>query len=185
MPSSIDPAGGGGPRESLHELRGAPAPPVTRAADPEDSSDYAGEVRHCILALLLLAGPDDGCFSLFAGAEPPEEGPRRAATELWLKDCADCHGITGAVDGSLSAQLDPKPPSFADPCRKNSDAWVERVILDGGASFRGNPAMRAHHELEASPEVLAALVELVQEFRADTECVAPVREPVVRPEERD
>jgi hypothetical protein len=141
-----------------------------------------------ILAFAALAPlatePDDGCLTAFDGSAPVESSTR-AAHELWIRDCADCHGIAGAADGQRSAALDPRPPDFTSPCRPVQDAWVARVILEGGASFGGNDAMRAHHELEASPEVLKALVDLVQGFRASGPCVREPRTPDVAPQERD
>ena len=132
----------------------------------------------------IVGGPDDGCLSAFEGA-PPVDEHRRLAHELWIRECADCHGIGGAADGSHSATLEPRAPNFTDPCRPVEDEWVERVILEGGASFHGNPAMRAHHELDAQPEVLADLVELVQGFRSSAPCVVEPRVPNVTPDQRD
>jgi mono/diheme cytochrome c family protein len=133
----------------------------------------------------ILGDPDDGCLAAFEGAPPPVDQDRRLAQELWIRDCADCHGLAGGVDGGASAALDPRPPDLGDPCRPVQDQWVARVILDGAGSFNGNPAMRAHHELDARPEVLAALVEIVQGFRRPGPCVVEPREPVVTPDQRD
>lgn len=137
-------------------------------------------------ALLVgtLAGPDDGCLGAFDPA-PPADAERRAAHELWIRDCADCHGIGGAVDGSKSASLTPRPPDFSDPCRPMTDEWIARVILDGGASFNGNAEMRPHHELAAKPEVLDALVELVREFRGTGACKPGTRKPGADPDDAD
>lgn len=132
----------------------------------------------------LLAAPDDGCLSAFDGAAPVE-ARTRAAHELWIRECADCHGVGGAADGHRSSDLRPAPPDFTDPCRPVQDAWIARVILEGGASFNGNPAMRAYHDLDERPEVLSALVELVQGFRSLEACVVQPREPIVAPDQRD
>lgn len=128
-----------------------------------------------LLAALALE-PDDGCLALFAGT-PPSDAERRAAHELWIRECADCHGIVGAADGRRSESLAPGPPDFSDPCRPITDEWIARVILDGGASFHGNPAMRSHHELSEHAETLAALVELVQGFRGSGECTPQRQSP--------
>jgi mono/diheme cytochrome c family protein len=138
-----------------------------------------------IICLAWIVGdPDDGCLGAFEGTVPAQDD-RRAAHELWIRECADCHGLGGAADGSQSAQLEPRAPDFTDSCRPAKDEWVARVILEGGASFQGNPAMRAHHELEARPAVLAALVELVQGFRSQAPCVPKPRAPDVTPDQRD
>jgi len=133
----------------------------------------------------IVGGPDDGCLSAFEGGAPPVAEAQRLSQELWIRECADCHGIGGAADGSKSAALDPPAPDFTDPCRPAKDEWVARVILDGGASFHGSAAMRAHHELDDRPEVLAALVELVQGFRSLGPCVVEPRVPSVTPDQRD
>jgi hypothetical protein len=143
-------------------------------------------MRMAAFALIasLAAGPDDGCLAAFEGSAPAS-ADQRAAYELWIRECADCHGIAGAADGRSSATLDPRPPDFTDPCRPVQDAWIERVILEGGASFHGNPAMRAHHELQERREVLQALVELVQGFHGPGSCEPEPRTPLVAPEEAD
>jgi hypothetical protein len=136
-----------------------------------------------LLAALALE-PDDGCLALFEGT-PPNDAERRAAHELWIRECADCHGIVGAADGRLTESLAPGPPDFSDPCRRITDEWIARVILDGGASFNGNPAMRSHHELSEHPRTLVALVELVQGFRRTGECAPTRRSPQPEPGDED
>lgn len=92
------------------------------------------------------------------------------AREVWIDDCADCHGLTGRADGQLAAGIDPPPPDFRDPCRKITDEWIARVILSGGASYGGSEAMRGHHELQYEPVVLEQLVTFVQALREPTPC---------------
>jgi hypothetical protein len=127
-------------------------------------------MRPLVIALAVLVGPpDDGCLASLDGG-PPDDARRRAALELWIDDCADCHGLAGARDGRLSASLDPPPPDLSDPCRPVERAWTRRVIVEGGAGHFGNAAMRSHHELEADTEVLEALVAIVHEFRSGRPC---------------
>jgi mono/diheme cytochrome c family protein len=92
------------------------------------------------------------------------------AREVWVEDCADCHGLTGRADGQLAAGLDPPAPDFRDPCRKITDEWIERVILSGGASYGGSAAMKAHHELRYDAVVLRQLVTYVQALREPGPC---------------
>lgn len=141
--------------------------------------------RQLFLAMGLgLAPVDDGCLSAFEGA-PPDDPARREATELWIRECASCHGLTGAADGQHAAGLERRPHSFADACHPIEDAWIARVILEGGASFGGDPAMKSRHALAAKPEVLAALVAVVQGFRVGKPCDGPVHAPIVGPDELD
>lgn len=132
----------------------------------------------------VVVGPDDGCLSAFEG-EPPATSDRRLAHELWVRECADCHGVVGAADGVRSAGLAPAVPDFTDACRPLRDEWIARVILEGGASFNGNAAMRAYHELDDRSEVLAELVTLVQGFRSHEVCEVEERAPIVTPDQRD
>lgn len=142
-------------------------------------------MRISVLAMLLVLAPaDDGCLDRMDAAEPTDPS-RHAAQELWIRECADCHGLTGAADGRLAAGLDRPPHSFADACHPISDEWIARVILEGGGSFGGDPAMREHHGLAARPEVLAALVEVVQGFRTGKSCDTKVHAPIVEPDELD
>lgn len=141
-------------------------------------------MRTSILATLLALAPlDDGCLSAFEMASPPKDAERRAALEIWVRECADCHGLAGAGDGRLVPTLARPPHSFADACHPIADEWVERVILEGTAGFGGDLSMREHHGLGARPEVLAALVELVQGFRIGKACDTEVHRPVVGPDE--
>lgn len=140
-------------------------------------------VSLALLAVLAME-PDDGCLAAFEG-DPPTDAVRRAAHDLWIRECADCHGIVGAADGRLSATLSPQPPDFGDPCRPVTDEWIARVILDGGASFHGSPAMRSHHELSEHRDTLMALVELVQGFRRSGGCDPSPRRPIVEAGDED
>jgi mono/diheme cytochrome c family protein len=143
-------------------------------------------MRIISIALLtaLAIEPDEGCLAAFDSA-PPEATARRAAHELWIRDCADCHGIVGGADGRRSAELDPLPPDFSDPCRPLTDAWIARVILEGGTSWGGNAAMGSYHELGEHAEVLQALVELVQGFRGTSPCHVRPRGPVLERGDED
>lgn len=103
------------------------------------------------------------CTALHPRAGPVCATPRsHAAHELWIRECADYHGLAGAADGRLAVALDRRPHSFADACHPISDEWIARVILEGGGSFGGDQAMREHHGLAERPEVLAAPPETAQ-----------------------
>lgn len=142
-------------------------------------------MRSFVLATMLAIPPfDDGCLARLEDAEPLDP-PRRAAQQLWLRECADCHGLTGAADGQLAGHLVRPPHSFADACHPIADEWIARVILEGGESFGGDPAMREHHQLAETPDVLAALVELVQGFRSGQPCDDKPHAPIVGPDELD
>lgn len=57
--------------------------------------------------------------------------------------CAMCHGDTGKGDGAASAGLEPKPANFgtADFWKGKDDAYLARVIKEGGAAVGKSPMM--------------------------------------------
>ena len=67
----------------------------------------------------------------------------KAGQENYVQYCALCHGPQGKGDGSLSANLDPKPRNHTDGAYMNalSDAHLLKVIGDGGASVGLSPIM--------------------------------------------
>jgi mono/diheme cytochrome c family protein len=67
----------------------------------------------------------------------------KAGQEIYVQYCALCHGPQGKGDGSLSANLDPKPRNHTDGAYMNalSDAHLLKVIGDGGASVGLSPIM--------------------------------------------
>jgi hypothetical protein len=130
------------------------------------------------LVLVSLASPMT-CLDPGDTDDPVE----KQAREIWIRDCASCHGMAGDGQGVRADELDPPPPDFADPCRKLSPEWIERVILSGGESYRGNPAMRAHHELAHRPEVLEKLVTHVHSLRREGACDQGVPPPRIDPDD--
>lgn len=133
--------------------------------------------RAILLALSgVLAGP-------LTCIEADEDDPPavRTAKRVWAEDCAACHGLAGDGTGAAGKGLSPPVPSFTDPCRPASREWIERVIVEGGESFRGNPAMQPHHELKETPEVLAAMVDVIHAMRGEGECATRPEPPVDDP----
>ena len=68
-----------------------------------------------------------------------------AGQEIYTQYCALCHGPQGKGDGSLSANLDPKPRNHTDGAYMNalSDAHLLKVIGGGGAAAGLSPIMPA------------------------------------------
>jgi mono/diheme cytochrome c family protein len=56
-----------------------------------------------------------------------------AGKQVYEKNCANCHGKTGAGDGAMGAELNPKPSNFTDAEWKHgsSDGEIFAVIKDG------------------------------------------------------
>ncbi len=81
--------------------------------------------------------------------------------------CGACHGLTGAGDGPAGEVLDPKPSSFADAAfwtDERDDAYLAKVITEGGASVGKSPLM-APFGGQFDEAQVAALVEHVKSFK--------------------
>ena len=89
----------------------------------------------CLSALALA------CLLLWPSAGQAQDAA--AGQEIYVQYCALCHGPQGKGDGSLSANLDPKPRNHTDGAYMNalSDAHLLKVIGDGGASVGLSPIM--------------------------------------------
>lgn len=56
-----------------------------------------------------------------------------AGKQVYEKNCANCHGKTGAGDGMMGAELNPKPSNLGDGEWKHgsTDGEIFTVIKDG------------------------------------------------------
>ncbi len=78
-----------------------------------------------------------------------------AGQEIYTQYCALCHGPEGKGDGSLSANLDPKPRNHTDGAYMNalSDAHLLKVIGDGGAAAGLSPIMPAWKDILSAQQI--------------------------------
>jgi mono/diheme cytochrome c family protein len=78
-----------------------------------------------------------------APAAEPAGDPVARGREVYQLYCASCHGPGGNGDGPVAAGLDPKPARHSDGNYMNalSDAHLEKVIKEGGASVGKSPLM--------------------------------------------
>jgi mono/diheme cytochrome c family protein len=99
-------------------------------------------------------------------AAPPAAAPAQPAAvsaaeaeETFVALCASCHGARGAGNGLNAAEVQPPPRNFQDPDwqRNFDDAYIERIIVEGGAALGKSPDMPAHPELASRPEQVTAL----------------------------
>lgn len=60
----------------------------------------------------------------------------RAGEEIFLSNCASCHGETGKGDGPASRALKPKPSDLALAAASVDDAYLYWRIAEGGAGMR-------------------------------------------------
>lgn len=78
-----------------------------------------------------------------------------AGQEVYVQYCALCHGPQGKGDGSLSANLDPKPRNHTDGAYMNelSDAHLLKVIGEGGAAAGLSPIMPAWKDILSAQQI--------------------------------
>src|SRR5437764_753669 len=74
-----------------------------------------------------------------------------AGKQIYEKSCASCHGKTGAGDGAMGAELNPKPSNFTDAEWKHgsSDGEIFAVIKDGvkGTGMKGFNSKLTTHQI--------------------------------------
>jgi cytochrome c553 len=98
-------------------------------------------------------------------APPPD--PASEAKNIFSTRCAACHGAEGKGDGAGAAALDPKPRAFTESAWQDSvdDAYLKKVIVEGGASVQKSVAMPGNPDLTAKQDVLLELVKHIRSFK--------------------
>jgi mono/diheme cytochrome c family protein len=106
---------------------------------------------------------DDPSAANHAGAATVDVA---TAKEIFGSRCAACHGPTGHGDGPGAVALNPKPRNYHDRSwqSKVTDDEITKAITYGGAAIGKSPMMPANPDLDAKPEVVAALVQIVRDF---------------------
>lgn len=75
---------------------------------------------------------------------PPTAETIQAGEQLFLLNCASCHGDTGKGDGPVSSALTPKPSDLALVASSVDDAYLYWRIAEGGAGVRSSmPAWKS------------------------------------------
>jgi mono/diheme cytochrome c family protein len=89
------------------------------------------------------------------------------AEQVFATRCTPCHGARGAGDGPASSGLTPRPRNFQDGAWQASvdDEHIRQIIQYGGAAVGRSLAMPANPDLQAKPEVVAALCDHIRELR--------------------
>ncbi|MEE2897011.1 MAG: cytochrome c [Gemmatimonadota bacterium] len=146
----------------------------TRDRPAEGSPRTATRALRIGILVVACLGPPG------AGAEAGSGEPSRAASAGektsaaidaaradYALYCASCHGERGEGDGPLSAVLDPRPATLADPAlaARRSDAYLYQIIEQGGAALGRSEQMAAWGET-LSPEQLANLVAFIRQLAA-------------------
>ena len=101
----------------------------------------------CFSALVLV------CLMLWPLAAQAQDAA--AGKEIYEQYCALCHGPQGKGDGSLSANLDPKPRNHTDGAYMNTltDAHLLKVVGEGGAAAGLSPIMPAWKDILSAQQI--------------------------------
>jgi len=123
-------------------------------------SDRAGFWGRLMALLLSACGPEPE----LSGAQV-----QAAARELWQARCANCHGVAGHGDGPSGRALGVRPRDFHDAAWQGrvDDAYLRRVIVEGGGAHGLSADMAANVDLADRPAIVGELVRTIREFRPD------------------
>jgi mono/diheme cytochrome c family protein len=114
-----------------------------------------------LLALAVAATAPSRAAAQAAGGDAKQQ-----AQEIFNGRCTPCHGPSGKGDGAASKGLTPPPRNFSDPAWQKSvtDEHIEKIIKYGGAAVGKSPAMPANPDLNAKPQVVIELRQIVRGF---------------------
>ena len=101
----------------------------------------------CLSALALA------CLLLWPLASQAQDAA--AGQEIYEQYCALCHGPQGKGDGSLSANLDPKPRNHTDGAYMNalSDDHLLNIVGGGGGAAGLSPIMPAWKDILSAQQI--------------------------------
>ena len=123
------------------------------------------------LALLSSAcgGGEEAPAPAAAPADPAAAQQRLLAYggSLFGDLCASCHGAAGAGDGTLAANLDPKPRDFRQAEWQDAvtDDHIRKVVLEGGEAAGLSAGMAPIPQLAGNEKGLEAVVAFVRSLR--------------------
>ena len=83
----------------------------------------------------------------FALVSTPVVGPLAYAEEakqVYEQTCAMCHGTGGKGDGPTSQSLQPKPADLTVVVKNKTDAYLTKLITEGGPSVGKSPLMPSY-----------------------------------------
>ncbi len=85
------------------------------------------------------------------------------AKQLYEKACATCHGASGKGDGPTGQMLQPKPADFTTALKGKDEAYLTKVVREGGASVGKSPMMPPYQGA-LSNEQIQGLIQYVKGF---------------------
>jgi len=75
------------------------------------------------------------------------------AKQLYEQTCAMCHGTGGKGDGPTSQSLLPKPADLTVVVKDKSDAYLTKLITEGGPSVGKSPLMPSYKGILTEKQV--------------------------------
>ena len=117
-----------------------------------------------LLSLVFLFVP--ACKGGGESASIDPQAQAKADT-VWNERCVSCHGANGDGKGPQAAALgDVKPRSFRVPQWQASvdDAYITKVIVEGGTAVGKSALMAPNSDLAAQPETVKMLVKKIRGF---------------------
>jgi cytochrome c oxidase cbb3-type subunit 3 len=87
------------------------------------------------------------------------------AKQLYEQTCALCHGAEGKGDGPTSQVLKPRPANLTVVLKGKDDAYLTKLIREGGASVGKSPLMPSYQGV-FNEEQIRGLIQYVKSFVA-------------------
>jgi cytochrome c553 len=131
-------------------------------------------MRSWLIALVLCAAcgkneqpppPSNGQLTQESGP-PPAQPASDAARAYFAQTCALCHGADGTGNGTMAAQLNPRPRNYTDANWQASitDDEIKQIIVVGGQGVGKSVSMPPNPGLKNNPAMLDGLVKIIRGF---------------------
>jgi cytochrome c553 len=85
--------------------------------------------------------------------------------QLYEQTCAMCHGVSGKGDGPTSQVLQPKPANLTVVLKDKKDAYLTKLIREGGASVGKSPLMPSYKGI-LNDKQMKSLIQYMKGFVA-------------------
>jgi mono/diheme cytochrome c family protein len=121
-----------------------------------------------VISAALLSTVSTAALAQLAPAGAIPDAARAEAKTIYDQRCTTCHGATGRGDGAAAVALNPKPRDFSDKAWQTGakDDYLMKIVLEGGPAVGKSPLMPPNPDLQAKPQVVAALREMIRKFGA-------------------
>ena len=87
------------------------------------------------------------------------------AKQLYEQTCAMCHGTGGKGDGPTSQALRPKPADLTVVVKDKNDAYLTKLITEGGPGVGKSPLMPSYKGV-LNEEQMQSLIQYVKGLAA-------------------